>query len=193
MGQQVGSGARGSDTSNRNGRMVSASEIARLAYCERQIRLDAVRGRRTSPQQREAQHRGEAAHRGFYEESRRLAERSEYRGKCFIATLALGHTRHTLVLRQFRDLFLRRSPWGRALIAAYYRYSPRVCVAMADRPRLLQFTRGPLKLLARVAALAVRRRLEKEQCDDRISDRCVGRRVGRSLRTVPTVHRIDGR
>jgi len=157
--------AIGTAPSKAGRRMVSASEIARLAYCERQIRLDAVHGRRTSPEQREARRRGDRAHRGFYEESKRLAERSERRGRCFIATLALGDTPDTLALRQFRDVLLRRSAWGRSLIAAYYRCSPIVCNALAGRPRLLQLTRGPLKLLALAAAIAVRRRLQSEPSD----------------------------
>ena len=143
--------------------MLSASEIARLAYCERQIRFDVLRGRRTSERQRAARRRGEAAHRTFYEESQRLADRSARRGKCFIATLALGETPQTLALRQFRDVFLRRSFWGRAFIAAYYRYAPITCDALAPRPRLLTLIRGPLRLLAAAAGVAVRIRLRKEQ------------------------------
>lgn len=141
-----------------SGPMLSASEIARLAFCEHQIRLGAIRGRRTSEHQRAARRRGDIAHRAFYEEGRRLAGRSADRGKCFIATLALGDTRHTIALRQFRDLFLRRSAWGRAAIAAYYRHSPTVCDALVARPRLLMLTRGLLRLLAIAAAVAVRRR-----------------------------------
>lgn len=160
MGQPHPTGISGSEG---DGHTVSASEIARLAYCERQIRLDAIRGRRTSGPQRAARRRGEAAHRGFYEEGKRLAERSARRGKCFIATLALGDTPHTLALRQFRDLFLRRSVWGRSLIASYYRYSPAVCDTLDGRPRLLQLTRVPLQLLASIAAAAVRHRLQKER------------------------------
>lgn len=143
-------------------RMVSASEIARLAYCERQIRLDVLRGRRTSGHQRSARQRGNAAHRGFYEESRRLADRSAKRGKCFIATLALGESRETQALRQFRDLYLRGTPWGRSIVGAYYRYSPIVCDALAARPRLLMLVRWPLRLLASAAGVAVRLRLRKE-------------------------------
>lgn len=154
---------RGSDFSRR---MVNASDIARLAYCERQIRFDAIRGRRTSAVQGAARRRGRAAHQVFYEESQRLAERSDRRGRCFVATMALGDAPDTLALRQFRDLYLRRSAWGRTLIAAYYRYSPTVCVALADRPGLLKLTRGALRLLARAAAIAVRRSLQKNKGHD---------------------------
>lgn len=158
----VQSHERGSDSSNADARFVSASEIARLAFCERQIRLDVLRGRRTSEQQRAARQRGDAAHRGFYEESRRLADRSARRGKCFIATLALGESPQTHALRQFRDLYLRRTPWGRAFIGAYYRFSPVACGVLAARPRLLMVTRWPLQLLAAAAGVAVRARLRKD-------------------------------
>lgn len=153
---------RPSGTPTSDARIVSASEIARLAYCERQIRLDVLRGRRTSDHQRSARQRGDAAHRGFYEESRRLADRSAKRGKCFIATLALGESPETQALRQFRDLYLRRTPWGRSFVGAYYRYSPIVCDALAARPRLLKVARWPLRLLAIAAGVAVRVQLRKE-------------------------------
>lgn len=144
-----------------DGQLVSASEVARLAYCEHQIRWDATRGYRTSTAQRAAQRRGDAAHQAFYEESRRLIERSERRGKCFIATLALGKSPHTLALRQFRDAVLRRSAFGRAFIASYYRHSPLICTALETHPRLLRFTRGALTLIADVAAWELRRRMKK--------------------------------
>lgn len=146
---------------DRAGRMVSASEIARLAFCERQIRLDVLRGRRTSEQQRAARHRGDVAHRAFYEESRRLAERSARRGRCFIATLALGDSPQTFALRQFRDLYLRRTRWGRAIVGTYYRYSPIACEALEARPHLLVVTRWTLRLFASAAGVAVRVRLRE--------------------------------
>ena len=111
-----------------------------------------------------ARQRGDAAHRGFYEESSRLADRSAKRGKCFIATLALGEGPQTQALRQFRDLYLRRTPWGRAFVGAYYRYSPIACDALAARPRLLMVARGPLRLIATAAGVAVRMRLRKDSC-----------------------------
>lgn len=143
--------------------MVSASEICRLAYCERQIRLDVLRADRTTTHQRAARRRGELAHRAFYEEGLRLAERSAKRGRCFIATLAFGDTPETVALRQFRDLFLRRCRIGRAAIAAYYRHSPAVCDALADRPTLLRATRCLLRLTAFAAAMAVEKALQRQK------------------------------
>jgi hypothetical protein len=142
--------------------MVSASQIARLGFCEHQIRLDAVQGRRTTEAQRAARRQGDQAHQAFYCESQRLAARSERRGKCFIATLALGESPETTALRQFRDLFLRRTALGRWFIAAYYSHSPSVCDALAQRPRLLGALTIALKGVARLASVMVQKKLPRE-------------------------------
>ena len=144
------------------GPMVSASQIARLGFCEYQIRLDAIQGRRTTEAQRAARRQGDQAHKAFYCESQRLAARSECRGKCFIATLALGESPETTALRQFRDLFLRRTVLGRWFIAAYYSLSPSVCDAMAQRPLLLSALTVALKGLARLASVLVQKRIRRE-------------------------------
>lgn len=149
------------------GPMVSASEIARLAFCEHQIRLDVVRGRRTTDLQRTARQRGEQAHKEFYSESQRLAVRSERRGKCFVATTVLGDCPDTTALRQFRDLVLRRTLPGRRVIAAYYRVSPHICASLARRRILTAVLAVALKGLARVAAAIVARRLRREAAHGR--------------------------
>lgn len=138
---------------------VSASEIARLAYCERQVAFDAAFGRRATRDQRHAQLRGQRAHEAFYRESQRIAKASERKGQCFVATLALGDCSETRALRAFRDLYLRRSIAGRWLIAAYYRTSPHLCRWMKTKPRLVHASRPPLRVLAWVAAALVDRTL----------------------------------
>ena len=101
---------------------VSASDLARMGYCERQVAFDACHGRRVTVEQERARDRGLKAHAAFYDESRRIAAASATKGRCFIATLALGECDDTRVLRAFRDLYLRRSagsarqprhPWSR--------------------------------------------------------------------------------
>ena len=49
-------------------------------------------------------------------------------GLCFIASAAYGKSSHPHVeiLRDFRDVYLMRSPLGRKMVEAYYRYSPDV-------------------------------------------------------------------
>lgn len=145
---------------------VSASELARLGYCERQVAFDAAYGRRTTAEQRLAAARGRRAHDAFLQESRRIARVSERKGRCFIATLALGECRETTALRQYRDLFLRRSRAGRQFIAVYYRFSPFVCRALEGRPALLRLCRAPLKALAAVADHAVSRLIERTEPGD---------------------------
>lgn len=140
---------------------VSASELARLGYCERQVAFDAAYGRRTTARQRQAADRGRRAHDEFLQESRRIARVSERKGRCFIATLALGECRQTTALRQYRDLFLRSSWAGRQFIAVYYRLSPIVCRLLEGRPTLLWLCRAPLRALSAYASRAVSRRLEQ--------------------------------
>ena len=55
---------------------VSASELARLGYRERQVAFDAACGPRTTPAQRWAQERGLRSHATFYQESQRIATAS---------------------------------------------------------------------------------------------------------------------
>lgn len=72
---------------------------------------------------------------------------------CFIATAAFGSSLHPHVqtLRTFRDRYLLIHGAGRAVVAAYYRWSPPIADYIADRPRLRAVARGllwPVVLLA---------------------------------------------
>ncbi|PZP27163.1 MAG: hypothetical protein DI603_22560 [Roseateles depolymerans] len=140
---------------------VSASELAQMAYCERQVAFDAAFGRRTTGEQRAAQGRGLRAHEEFYRESRRIAEGSARKGQCFVATMALGDCEETRELRAFRDLYLRRSAMGRQFIHAYYRLSPVLCRWMQGKPALVRACRAPLRVLAGLATLFVNKALER--------------------------------
>lgn len=141
--------------------LVSASELAKLGYCEMQVYLDHRHGEQVTPAQLQARARGNRAHEGFLLESKRLAAASGKKGRCFIATLALGPGKETLALRQFRDLYLRPHPWGRSFIVLYYRASPLVCSAMEGHPFLVGPARLVLGPLARLAALLVERKLQE--------------------------------
>lgn len=143
----------------RDDQFVSASELARLGYCERQVAFDATCGRRATSAQRQARDRGLKAHAAFYEEGRRIAEVSATKGRCFVATLALGECEETRALRAFRDLYLRRSASGRWLVGAYYSVSPTLCTWLETKPTVLGLVRPMLMALARAASAAVRRRL----------------------------------
>lgn len=144
------------------GALISASEISRLGYCEMEIYLDRQHGEAPTEAQTEARRRGTRAHELFLEESRPLAAASGKKGRCFIATLALGPGAQTQALRQFRDLYLRQSRWGRSFIHLYYRTSPKICQWLATRPRMLGLVRIALKPMAQLAARLVRRKVEQE-------------------------------
>lgn len=72
---------------------------------------------------------------------------------CFIATAAYGSELdpHVQTLRSFRDRFLMTNAPGRALVAAYYRWSPPIADYIAPRPWLRAVVRAllwPLVLIA---------------------------------------------
>jgi hypothetical protein len=142
--------------SDRNDGFVSASELARMGYCERQVYFDATHGKRATQEQQRARHRGLKAHAAFHDESRRIAAASDKKGRCFNDTLALGECDETRALRAFRDLFLRRCACGRWLVAAYYRQSPGLCRWLVPRPRAIRSVRWLLKGVACAAGAAVR-------------------------------------
>lgn len=139
--------------------LVSASDLAQLGYCERLVHLDWRYGPKHSQAQAAAQERGNQAHAQFYKDSLEVARASRTKGRCFVATLALGECEQTRALRAFRDLYLRRSGVGRRCIGAYYRFSPALCRALERRPVALAVVRSLVVAAARVAAQLVERRL----------------------------------
>lgn len=139
--------------------LVSASDLAQLGFCERVVHLDWRYGEERSPVQIEAQNRGNLAHARFYEDSKRIADTSQTKGKCFVATMALGECRETNALRAFRDLYLRRSKLGRWWVGAYYRYSPALCEALKTRPFALDVVTKVVLGAAKVAEVLVERKM----------------------------------
>jgi hypothetical protein len=69
---------------------------------------------------------------------------------CFIATAAFGSKfeKHVQILRQFRDVYLLPYGIGRALVNAYYRYSPPVADFIADHETIQTMVRWSLLPLA---------------------------------------------
>lgn len=141
--------------------LVSASELAQLGYCERVAHFDWRYGAKRTAEQVHAQERGNAAHDRFYQDSIAIARASEKKGRCFVATLALGECAETQELRVFRDLYLRKTAAGRRIIGAYYRSGPVVCDWLGGRSRVLQGVRVCVRLVARAAALANGRKLHR--------------------------------
>jgi hypothetical protein len=171
-------------------KFVSASDLARLGYCERQVAFDAAHGRRSTKAQRHAQERGPPAHTAFYREGQRIAAASGKKGRCFVATLALGECEETRALRVLRDLYLRRSRVGRWLVGSYYKISPGLCIWLETKPKLLGAVRPLLKALGRVAMAVAKGKLEvghgrrRRNCrGDRVD------RVGGALAQAALAHR----
>lgn len=140
-------------------KLVGASELAQLGYCERVVHLDHRFGKQRSGAELRAQDRGDEAHERFHQEAVEIVRASQTKGRCFIATMALGECSETRALRAWRDLYLRRSSGGRRLIGLYYRLSPGLCRLLQVRPVALAVLRVLLQRAGRVAAWLVGRRL----------------------------------
>lgn len=94
--------------------------------------------------------------RGFLDEY--IAEGGqEDGGFCFIATAAFGDYDHPVVrvLRWYRDAFLMPTAPGRALVRAYYRWSPPAGLWLAARPSWRSAVQVALVFVAIGAPLAV--------------------------------------
>lgn len=77
-------------------------------------------------------------------------------GFCFVATAAWGAawTDRVRALRYFRDLYLRRTGTGEALVQFYYAHSPALASAIAPRPWARALARAVLGPMADVARAA---------------------------------------
>lgn len=123
-----------------------ASDLAQMGRCERLVVLEAMHGTKRDAVQEAARKRGIAAHARFETLGRQAVSMSggsarRQGDRCFIATLTFGDEWQTDVLRDFRDAVLRRRPWGRRLVASYYRHGPRICRVFRRSPTLLRMTR----------------------------------------------------
>ncbi|MFO0632438.1 MAG: CFI-box-CTERM domain-containing protein [Nannocystaceae bacterium] len=79
-------------------------------------------------------------------------------GFCFIATAAWGGawTDRVQALRYFRDLYLRQTGFGTALVEFYYFNSPKLAGLIAERPWARALTRAVLSPVADLARAATR-------------------------------------
>ncbi len=136
-----------------NGRMVSASDLAQIGRCERLVLFEHLYGSRRTARQQRARARGVIEHEHFYREGLAASAQAARKGRCFIAACVFGEAWQTQVLRQFRDVALRPSVWGRRLIWFYYRVAPGICKCLRRWPAL----QAPVRVVLGAIAVALQR------------------------------------
>jgi hypothetical protein len=92
-----------------------------------------------------------------YAQMLREAPGGEVGGGCFVATAAYGSylDRYVQVLRGFRDSYMMTNPVGRALVSAYYKFSPPIAEFINDHPALKPVVRAGLLPAIALSTIAV--------------------------------------
>jgi len=110
---------------------VSATELAKMGKCERQVYLDHHHGEDTSLTAKFIK-RGNYEHEQF---NRQLSGKDK---RCFIATAVFGiDAVETKILRQFRDEHLMPYKTGRTFTSLYYSLSPYIVNLIERYPALM--------------------------------------------------------
>lgn len=123
---------------------VSATDLAKMGYCEKRVLLAHLHGERTTREQRKSMSRGMAAHQRYFEDG--MASVRDRR--CFVASCVFGpNAAETQVLRAYRDAVLIPRRWGRWMVAVYYRTSPAVCWLLDRSLVLSACVRGLLRIV----------------------------------------------
>ncbi|WP_406625409.1 CFI-box-CTERM domain-containing protein [Acidovorax sp. SDU_ACID1] len=123
---------------------VSATDLAKMGFCEKRVQLAHLYGERTTAEQRKGMARGQAVHQRYFEEG--VAATADRR--CFVATCVFGpDAAETQVLRTYRDVVLTRRRWGQWAVAAYYRTSPTVCRVLDRSPVMAACVRAVLRIV----------------------------------------------
>lgn len=146
-------------------RTVSASELAQMGACERQVYFEHKFGKRTTAEQRSAIARGNREHDRFFKEAARASpqlQSSQGKPWCFIATAVFGPTAiETRTLRLFCDQVLRPTRLGRIAIRSYYRVTPIICPWLLKTKwstRAVRCMLRPVVKLARMVLVARNRK-----------------------------------
>jgi hypothetical protein len=124
-------------------RQISATELAKMGKCDRQVYLDHHHGEDTSLTATYIK-RGNQEHEQF---NRQLSGKDK---RCFIATAVFGiDAIETNILRQFRDEHLMPYSPGRIFTSLYYRTSPYVVILIEKYPVLMIPIRAVLRWFTR--------------------------------------------
>ena len=124
-------------------RQVSATELAKMGKCERQVYLDHRHGEDTSLTAAYIE-KGNHEHEKF---NRQISGKDK---RCFIATAVFGMDAiETNTLRQFRDSYLLPYNLGRIFTSFYYSVSPHVVVLLEKYPILKIPIRAALRCFIR--------------------------------------------
>lgn len=137
---------------------VTATDLAQMGVCETQVVLDAKFGRRRARSQEAAARRGDHAHDTFHRQAVAIAPSlstsKPTKPWCFIATVVFSAaSAETVILRAFRDAWLRPTRIGRAVIWRYYRVSPAIAKLLVRRPLLRAIAWLVLQPLVTLASL----------------------------------------
>lgn len=99
-------------------RVVCASDLAQMGYCERLMVFEHLYGSRRTAGQQRARARGLVEHEQFYGEGRAASAQTARTGR----TCVFGEAWQTEAVRP--------SAWGRRVIRLYYRGAPCICVVL---------------------------------------------------------------
>ena len=82
-----------------------------------------------------------------------VAKAGNAKSRCFIATAAFESPMapEVMILRQFRDMNLRETQWGRQFICVYYKYSPRIACFIDEH----EYLKAPIRFALRVVIKCV--------------------------------------
>lgn len=139
-------------------RYVSATELSKLATCERQILFDRQHRTPLRGERRMRAAKGEKIHAAIHHAELAHA-RAGLRGpapgvtdsRCFIATAVFGgDARETQILRAFRDRVLMPSSIGRVAVQAYYVASPPIARLLQRNPILALPVRCVLRVTVKI-------------------------------------------
>lgn len=127
-------------------RKLTVTQLCKIERCEQQMVYDSERGEQRSKAWVQKGKAGTKAHKRY--ELQVAAGQKPKGSPCFIATACFGAgSREVYLLRQFRDVRLRRTKIGRRSIALYYKLSPPIAAFLSRRAFARRGARAALILV----------------------------------------------